>query len=257
MRLYIYYFSFVIGLAFACLCSIHTGRKTGIVKRDAAVFTVMGFTAGVIGAVLMSFIYNSLMKYAAGGEVSSVSLFSLYGGILFTPLLLLLPLKSAGKDIDTALDTCCAGVYLLIATAKIGCHIYGCCYGNECSFGVINPQNGMRVFPVQLLESLLTFIISAVIYFYTLKEKRPKGSVYPLGLIIYGVMRFGIQFLRFHESQQEKHLFLFMDIWQTVSLISVISGIIWLLFINRRSSRTGTDNIGDSVSDIINGNEEA
>lgn len=238
MRLIIYYLSFAAGLAAASLCSIMTGKKRGVEKRDAVIYTVTGFTAGVIGAVVMSQIYNAVIRAVAGGEQSSVSLFSLYGGLLFVPVLVLLPIRSAKKDYYAALDTCAAGVYLLLGTAKLGCHVYGCCYGVECSFGVINPQTGARVFPVQLTEAALTFMIAAAVYRYTLSKKRPRGAVYPAGLMIYGTVRFFIQFLRFHEIAAEADLIGFMDTWQTVSVIAVIAGAAWFFIIKKKDKKT-------------------
>ena len=76
-------------------------------------------------------------------------------------------------------------------------------------------------------------------------------------MMIYGTMRFGIQFLRFHEIEAEKHLFLFMDTWQLISVITVITGIIWFSVSHRKNLRTGTDNIGDLGFDIVNGDKEA
>lgn len=237
MRLYVYYFSFVLGLILAVLSSMRLGKKLGTQTKDAAVYTVMGFSAGVIGAILMSFFYNAVIRAVAGEEPASLSKFSLYGGLLFVPVLLLLPMKAAKKDMNAALDVCCTGVYLLLGTAKLGCHVYGCCYGIPVGTGVVNPQTGETVFPVQLLEAGLTFLLAAVIYRYTLKEKRPKGSVYPLGLILYGCMRFCIQFLRYHEYEAEKHLLLFMDTWQTVSLAAVVCGGIWLFVLKNKTRR--------------------
>lgn len=227
MRLYFYYFTFILGLFFAVLCSRRVARKNGVEKSDAVSFTVAGFSAGVIGAVLMGFFYNAVMDRLADGAPFSRSNVSLYGGLLFVPVLMLLPIRLAKKDYFAGLDTCSAGVYLLLGTAKVGCHVYGCCHGIESSFGVINPISHMKVFPVQLLEALLSFLIAFIVYRYAINEKRPKGSVYPLGLMLYGSMRFFVQFLRYHEIPAEADMLWFMDLWQTVSLFAVIAGAVW------------------------------
>ena len=208
-----YYASFVLGLALAVLCSMRVGKKRGLPQRDAAAFTMTGFLSGVIGAVLMAQVYNAVLRAVAGDEPFSPSNFSLY---------------------------CAAGVYLLLGTAKLGCFSYGCCYGIDCDFGAVNWFTGTRTFPVQLLEAALTFCIAALLYAVSVgrlpKKRLSSGAVYPLGLVLYGVMRFFIQFLRAHEIAAEADLIGFLDLWQTVSVVAVLTGAVWLIFLARKRS---------------------
>lgn len=226
MRLYLYYASFAVGLVLAVLVNMRVGAKNGSPKRDTALFTVAGFIAAVIGAIAMAAIYNAVVR-AVSDEPFSPSRVSLYGGLLFMPPLMLLFAKLQKADFGEVTDNCCAGVFMLLGTAKLGCGVYGCCWGVPCEHGLYNAFAGEKVFPVQLLESALTFVIAFVIYRLAVK-KHAKGTVYPLGLIFYGVMRFFAQFLRFHEIEAEKDLVGFMDLWQTVSLVAVIVGAVWL-----------------------------
>lgn len=226
MRLYLYYASFAVGLLLAVLVNMRTGKKNGVCARDMAMFTVSGFIAAVIGAAAMAAIYNAVL-FAVSDEVTTKSTVSLYGGLLFMPPLMFIFARLQKADFPTVTDNCCPGVFMLLGTAKIGCCIYGCCYGVPFEHGIFNGFAGERVFPVQLLESALTFIIAAVIYRIAV-NKHKKGAVYPLGLIFYGVMRFFVQFLRFHEVEAEADLIGFMDMWQTVSVIAAAAGIVWL-----------------------------
>ena len=236
----LYYASFVLGLALAVLCSVRVGKKRGLPKKDAAAFTMTGFLSGVIGAVLMAQVYNAVLRAVAGDEPFSPSNFSLYGGLLLVPLLILIPVRLMKADFDAVLDTCAAGVYLLLGTAKLGCFSYGCCYGIDCDFGAVNRFTGTRTFPVQLLEAALTFCIAALLYAVSVgrlpKKRLSSGAVYPLGLVLYGVMRFFIQFLRAHEIAAEADLIGFLDLWQTVSVVAVLTGAVWLIFLARKRS---------------------
>ena len=98
----------------------------------------------------------------------------------------------------------------------------------------------VRVFPVQLLEAALTFCIAALLYAVSVgrlpKKRLSSGAVYPLGLVLYGVMRFFIQFLRAHEIAAEADLIGFLDLWQTVSVVAVLTGAVWLIFLARKRS---------------------
>ena len=229
----LYYSSFLLGLLLAVLCSLRVGQKRGLPRRESALFTVTGFLSGVLGAVLMAQIQNAVMRAVADGAPFSPSNVSLYGGLLFLPVLILLPVRLTKSDYGAVLDTCAAGVYLLLGTAKLGCFTYGCCWGAECAFGFINRFTGTRVFPVQLLEAALSYLLALLLYRLatsqgTKKRRLPQGGVYPLGLLLYGAARFCVQFLRGHEVPAEADLVGFMDLWQVVSCVAMLTGAVWL-----------------------------
>jgi len=87
------------------------------------------------------------------------------------------------------------------AMGRLGCLFAGCCYGKPTSlpWGVTftNPQSlaplGISLHPTQLYESLLEFA-----NFLPLNrlEGKPKGRVALLYGLLYGVERFGLEFLR-------------------------------------------------------------
>ena len=237
MYLTLYYASFAVGLLLAVLCSVRAGKKTGLSARDAGLYTVMGFLCGVLGAVLMAQAYNAAMRAIAGENAFSPSTVSLYGGLLLIPPLMALPVKKMRAGYGTVMDVCAPGVYVLLGTAKLGCFAYGCCYGVPCEWGSFNRFTGEKVFPVQLLETALYYCLAAALYRYVAKsapKKRLPGAAYPVGLILYGVMRFFVQFLRAHEIAAEADLIGFMDFWQAVSCAAVIYGAVWLLVLLRR-----------------------
>ncbi len=234
----LYYASFAVGLALAVACSLRVGRKKGLTKKDAASFTVAGFLSGVLGAALMAQVYNAVVRAVAPGADFSPSNVSLYGGLLLVPVLLLIPVRLMKADFGAVLDTCAAGVYLLLGTAKLGCFAYGCCYGIDCAFGTINRFTGTRVFPVQPLETVISFGIAALVWAYSVgrtgKIKTIPGAAYPLGLVLYGTARFFVQFLRAHEVAAEADLIGFLDLWQVVSVVAVAFGAVWLAVLAHR-----------------------
>ena len=228
----LYYASFALGLALAVACSLRVGKTKGMSRRDSASFTVAGFLSGVLGAVLMAQVYNAVVRAIAPGAAFSPSYASLYGGLLLVPVLLMIPVRLMKADIRAVLDTCTAGVFLLLGTAKLGCFSYGCCYGIDCAFGTVNRFTGTRTFPVQLLESVISFAIAALLWAYTTgrlgKRGALPGAAYPLGLVLYGTARFFVQFLRAHEVAAEADLIGFLDLWQIVSVIALLTGAVWL-----------------------------
>ena len=241
----LYYCSFFLGLLLAVLCSLRVGGRRGLPRREAALFTVTGFLSGVLGAVLMTQIYNIVLRAAGGGAAFTPSIVSLYGGLLFLPLLILPPVRLTGADYRGVLDTCAAGVYLLLGAAKLGCFSYGCCYGVACDVGFYNRFAGERVFPVQLAEAAVSFLIAGLLYRLAVRQgsasrRLPAGGIYPLGLALYGAARFGLQFLRAHEIPAEADLLGFLDLWQIVSCVAVLTGAVWLAALYGARKRTGS-----------------
>lgn len=239
----LYYASFGLGLALAVACSLNVGKTKGLSRRDAASFTVTGFLSGVLGAVLMAQVYNAVVRAVAPGAAFSPSYASLYGGLLLVPALILIPVRLMKADFGAVLDTCAAGVYLLLGAAKLGCFSYGCCYGIDCAFGTVNRFTGTRTFPVQPLETAVSFAVAALLWAVSTgrigKGRRLPGGAYPLGLVLYGTARFFLQFLRAHEVAAEADLIGFLDLWQIVSCIAVLTGAAWLAVLVRSRGRSG------------------
>ena len=81
---------------------------------------------------------------------------------------------------------------------RIGCSLGGCCYGKVCAWGIKYPPGSLpyerigdvRVFPVQLVESLFLFLLFVV----CLKTVfRHRATVYLIGVAI---IRFAAEFFR-------------------------------------------------------------
>ena len=239
-HLIVYYASFAVGLLLAVLCSVRAGKKTGLSARDAAQNTVMGFLCGVLGAVLMAQLYNAVLRAVAGESAFAPSNVSLYGGLLLIPPLMALPVRKTRAGYGTVTDACAPGVYVLLGTAKLGCFVYGCCYGVACEWGPVNRFSGERAFPVQLLETVLSYCLAAALYLYVTGRRsgrRLVGAAYPVGLILYGGMRFCVQFLRAHEVAAEADLIGFMDFWQIVSCVAMAYGAVWLAVLAARGAK--------------------
>ena len=84
---------------------------------------------------------------------------------------------------------------------RIGCFLGGCCYGIPCDFGFVYTQNpiamanGVRRFPVQLLEALFCFFLFLLL-FSLFRRGRCKNRLLALYLGIYSVGRFFLEYLR-------------------------------------------------------------
>lgn len=85
---------------------------------------------------------------------------------------------------------------------RLGCFFAGCCYGRQTDawYGITfhNSRfapNDIKLIPTQLISSAGDFIICGLLLFYA--SKQPKtGRVASMYLMLYGVGRFAVEFLR-------------------------------------------------------------
>lgn len=120
---------------------------------------------------------------------------------------------------------------LMHAIGKIGCIFPGCCYGYLCGFGIYNVCFSQKFFPIQLLESLLAFIIIVVLKCISRKQDFIKtGLLMPLMLITYGMSRFLTEFL--HDN---KKIYIGISSGGFHALFIILVGILLLLIMIRRN----------------------
>lgn len=234
IKLIIYYLAIAVGAVLAALVDYSIGKRKGLTGKTLKIYISLALVFGFSGAVIMGQLQNFIMSLT--GLPFYISRMRIFGGLLLTPFLLYFPVKYLAGDFSLVTDIFSPGTYLLLGFSKIGCAVYGCCYGISCSFGVITQFEENRVFPVQLLESLLCFILFGVMFFVVTKEKHRKGTACALSLILYGVIRFFIEFLRYY-PEAEKTFFLGMNFWQLMSLITVFIGAVWFMYKYHGNSR--------------------
>ena len=144
-----------------------------------------------------------------------------YGGLIGAILFGMLYCKVRKLRLGDFSDSFAVGIPLFHAIARLGCFFAGCCYGIESPFGytthsaIINSANGVNRFPVQLLEcgvNLLIFVALIILF----RSEVLKGYLLTAYLIIYGVARFFIEFLRGDEYRG------FLWIFSTSQWISIL-----------------------------------
>ena len=126
-------------------------------------------------------------------------------------------------------------VPLIYAIGKLGCFLNGCCYGIDYSgpLRVLyssskHAPNGISLFPVQLVESivnLIIFIISIIIYY----KKKDITKTLPFIVLACSTVKFLLDFLR----TPGKHI---ISLNQIFCIIAFIIGII--IFIKSKKAPT-------------------
>ena len=126
------------------------------------------------------------------------------------------------------------------AFGRLGCFMAGCCYGipYHGPGAVVFPENsfalpGIRLFPVQLLESGTLLVISLILGIATLRF----ASEYTieLYLILYGIDRFLLEYLRYDSGRGIYGPF---STSQWISLVAVIAAVVVMMIRKRKKGRT-------------------
>jgi len=157
-----------------------------VIQLIATVFGGSVFYGGLIGAVLIIFIYIRCHRLPAGPYTDTVAL----------------------------------AIPLFHVFGRIGCFLSGCCYGIEWSRGwtyrycLIESANGVPRFPVQLVEAGLNLALFFLMYACVRKNKL-KDRILALYFSIYPVYRFILEYFRGDEYRG------FLGIFSTSQIISI------------------------------------
>lgn len=223
----IFYYGFIAsGALMSAGTGYFLGKRKGFSCVEALKIVCLSLMTGIFAAFLMGKLQTFIISFTQLPNYNNR--LRIFGGLLFGPLFVYLPIKYIKWDFDKVADMLAPGTYLLLGLSKLGCAAYGCCYGIEWKYGIASRFTDCKVFPVQILESVLCIILFIVIFAVVIKEKHRKGTVYGLTLILYGVMRFFVEYLREY-TPAEKTYFMGMNFWQVFSVISVVTGAVWFI----------------------------
>lgn len=147
-----------------------------------------------------------------------------YGGLIGAFIGFYLYCKKYKLSLINMIELYVPSIPLIHGFGRIGCFFAGCCYGVEYS-GLLHvifhksavAPNGVPLFPVQLIESLINFVAFFILMIYG-KKKRRNGVVLGSYLIYYGILRFILEFFR---GDTERGIVLGVSTSQWISLLIV------------------------------------
>lgn len=143
---------------------------------------------GFSGAKLL-YVIENFKEVMSGGDVGM----SFFGTVFIVPLVMPLIGKMIGVSMRNTLDICIPGGIAVLGCMRVNCFISGCCSGMLVhGFGTWFPL------PVQLFEAIGDFWILTQILIWE-KNHAPKGRIYPIFLVLYGILRFSLEWLRITE----------------------------------------------------------
>ena len=203
LTIHMYGLMMAVGFLSALLMTLCRGKKR---EFDEDVIWGIFFCAlagGLAGSKILY--YFTVMPYILE-DISILWDFQngyvVYGGVIGGILCSLVYCRVKKTAFLPYFDLVMPAVSLAQGFGRIGCFLAGCCYGRETDawYGVVFRNsdlapNGVRLLPTQLFSSAGDFVICGLLLLYA--NRRPgTGRVAALYLILYGIGRFGIEFLR-------------------------------------------------------------
>jgi hypothetical protein len=183
----------LIGLAVALPSSMVVAAHGGLSPVQMAVTGVGSFAvllgAGMAAKTLTG--HETLIYYR--GVVAVFVVASAIPWILHRPVLMYMDVTILGS-----------GIFL--TCGRIGCLLVGCCHGQPSRWGIRYGKGharcgfplryvGVRLFPIQAVESFFVFCLVAI-GTVTLWEGTPPGTVLSFYIVAYALGRFFIEFVR-------------------------------------------------------------
>lgn len=206
--------SFLIGIYWA----MSRAEKRGIEKNRVMDLSLIIVICAIVGSRLLYVIthldefrgrwLDTFSPFQSSGEIGLLGL-TMLGGVLLALAAILIYCKIKKLSVLKLSDSMAPAFALGIFLTRIGCFLHGCCFGKACDlpWAVTFPLNspagsvlpGQHLHPTQLYSSLYGLVILIVIL---LLDRKPRfdGFLLSVFFMLYGIFRFGVDFLRFYES---------------------------------------------------------
>lgn len=239
-----YGFLVSLGVLLGLWVSVRNSEKQGIDGEKAWNFGILVVLSGIVGAKIL-YIINDWSLYAAHpSDIFSIN--TLQAGGVFSGGLVAALIAAAWyirRNHMPALATCDAfapGLAIGHAIGRLGCFSAGCCWGkptnawwgvtfnNPTANELVGTPLGHPVEPTQLFEAAVE-LANFILLTWLLTRKRFDGQVFSAYLVLYGVARYLLEFLRDDPGRGS----VFGGIMTGTQLISIglviLGGLIWWL----------------------------
>jgi len=150
--------------------------------------------------------------------------FVFYGGLIGAILGLFFTKKIFKIDVNTYLKYCTPMLPTVHFFGRIGCSLVGCCYGEPttCEFSVtythsLFAPNNIALFPTQLTEATMLFLIVIFLLIYINKFKGQYS--FELYILLYSLARFIVEFFRYDDY---RGIFLGFSTSQYISVLLIL-----------------------------------
>ena len=184
-------------------------KQQGLDSQKVQDLGIASIIAGLVGAKLLLVVVD-FDQYRSNPRALLDVLQS--GGVFYGGLLGGIPvawwyIRKHSLPLFATLDVLAPAVAIGQAVGRLACFAAGCCYGkpstmpwsvifhNEDAHALVGVPLGVPLHPSQLYESFGAFALLFLLL-VVLRKRRFHGQVFALYLILYAVLRFGLEFFR-------------------------------------------------------------
>jgi phosphatidylglycerol:prolipoprotein diacylglycerol transferase len=190
-------------------------KRSGLSGDAVTSLGVNSALAGLVGAKLLMFVQDFGYYRANPSDIFSMATLQaggvFYGGLILALSFAFWDMKRKKLPVLLTLDAFGPALALGHGIGRLGCFAAGCCWGIACgrawAVTFTNPEAhrlvgvplGVPLHPTQIYEAVAQFAIFAIAYRWTCAIHKP-GQVMAVYLLLAGLARFGIDFLRAHDQ---------------------------------------------------------
>jgi len=186
--------------------------KRGLDSERVVNLGVYCALVGMLGAKIMMILLDPEYREHPAEIFTFATLQSagiFFGGLLLALVFAVFYIRRQKLPVLQTCDIFAPGLALGHGIGRLGCFAAGCCWGRptHAAWAVTFTDKaattgvplGIPLHPTQLYEAFAEAVICLLLLGW-LKRKPGAGSAIGLYLLLYGLVRFGVEFLRMHDS---------------------------------------------------------
>ena len=228
LTVYGYGFMIAMGVLAAWFVAEQRARKLKLACEHIFYLVVWCAIGGFTSAKILFWITNWREFLQNPRQIIGSDGFVVYGGIIGGILVGWLYCRIKKLKFLEYFDLMMPSIALAQGFGRIGCFLAGCCYGCPSTswWGVTFPAGGIApagipLIPTQLISAGGDFLLAAVLILFSRHAKR-SGDVGAAYLVLYGIGRFLIEFLR----NDERGSVSLLSTSQFISLFILAGGVV-------------------------------
>ena len=227
--------AFLVALAMAS----RFAKQRGINGEKVVNLGVYCALVGMLGAKVLMIALDPEFRTHPGEIFSLATLQSagiFFGGFVLAVVFAIFYMRAQGLPVLATSDLFAPGLAIGHGIGRLGCFAAGCCWGKptKLPWAVTfrNPNAttgvplGIPLHPTQLYEAFAEGIICLILV-AQLRRQHRDGQVIGLYALLYGCVRFGVEFLREHDSSNPLGGPFTLEQW--ISLVVAVVGIYLLV----------------------------
>ena len=221
-------------------------KEKGINSEKVVYLGVYCALVGMLGAKVMMIALDPEyrahpMEIFTLATLQSAGIF--FGGFVLALIFAYFYMRAQGLPVLATADIFAPGLALGHGIGRLGCFAAGCCWGRPTHLPWAVTFNntdattgvplGVPLHPTQLYEAFAEGLICLVLL-HRMKRVHRDGLIIGMYLLLYGIVRFGVEFLRMHDASNPLGGPLTLEQWLA---LAVAAGGAWLVFMPRGQVR--------------------